>query len=149
MSLGSTINLKVKHSSWGSLNSTPLQYSMVLSWIPDSDKSGMAVGMDPRPPVNRGWRWGWTPDLHTDPRQIGDGAAIPDPRQIGDGGGDGDRGFRALGTTTTLTLKLRHFSARREASTLYNMKKCDLSVLAACTGGHQARWAERMRRNLV
>jgi hypothetical protein len=52
----------------------------------------MAVGMDPRSPANRGWRWGWTPD----PRQIGDGTAIPDPRQIGDGGGDGDRGFRAL-----------------------------------------------------
>ena len=57
----------------------------------DSGKSGMAVGMDPRSPANRGWRWGWTPD----PRQIGDGTAIPDPRQIGDGGGDGDRGFRA------------------------------------------------------
>ncbi len=53
----------------------------------------MAAGMDPRSPVNRGWRRGWTPD----PRQIGDGTAIPDPRQIGDGGGDGDRGFRALG----------------------------------------------------
>ena len=68
-------NLKVKH--WGSLNSTPLQYSMVLSWIPDSGKSGMAVGMDPRSPANRGWRWGWTPD----PRQIMIGSGmgmIPD-----------------------------------------------------------------------
>ncbi len=97
ISLGSTINLKVKHR--GSLNSqaTPLQYSMVLLYSAGS-------------PIlaNRGWRWGWTPD----PRQIGDGGgdgppipgksdgdgtAVPDPRQIGDGGGDGDRGFRALG----------------------------------------------------
>ncbi len=77
--IGCTINLKVKH--WGSLNSTPLQYSMVLSWIPDSGKSGMGMGMDPRSPANRGWGWGWTPD----PR-----------RQIGDGDGDWDRGFRAL-----------------------------------------------------
>jgi hypothetical protein len=79
---------------------------MVLtgSCIPDSGKSGMAVGMDPRSPANRGWRWGWTradPRVHTRQLQveIGDGtaAAIPDPRQIGDGGRDGDhRGFRAL-----------------------------------------------------
>ena len=53
--IGCTINLKIKH--WGSLNSTPLQYSMVLSWIPDSDsgKSGMGMGMIPDPPANRGW----------------------------------------------------------------------------------------------
>ena len=60
ISFGSTINLKVKH--WGSLNSTPLQYSMVLSWIPDSGKSGMAVGMDPRSPANRGSGMGMIPD---------------------------------------------------------------------------------------
>ena len=108
ISFGSTINLKVRH--WGSLNSIPLQYSMVLSWIPDSGKSGMAVGMDPRSPANRGWRWGWTPD----PRQIGDGTAIPDPRQIGDGGGDGDRGFRALPGDSTIMMAPRasHCTAR-------------------------------------
>jgi hypothetical protein len=54
------------------MNSTPLQYSMVLSWIPDSGKSGMGMGMDPRSPANRGWGWGWTPD----PRQIGDGMGM-------------------------------------------------------------------------
>ena len=54
---------------------------MVLSWIPDSGKSGMAAH-----------GWGWTPD----PRQIGGGTPTPDPRQIGGGGGGGDRGFRAL-----------------------------------------------------
>jgi hypothetical protein len=90
--IGCTINLKVKH--WEGLNSTPLQYSMVLSCIPDSGKSGtrMGMGMDPRSPayLNRGWGWGWTPD----PRQIGDGTPIPDPRQIGDG--DRGPGFRAL-----------------------------------------------------
>ena len=90
--IGCTINLKVKH--WGSLNSTPLQYSMVLSCIPDSGKSGMGMGMDPPSPANRGWGWGWAPD----PRQIGDGTPIPIPGQIGDGDGDGDRGFRALAT---------------------------------------------------
>ncbi len=83
-------NLKVTH--WGSLNSTPLQYSMVLSWIPDSGKSGMGMGVDLRSPANRGWGWGRTPD----PRRAGDRGSIPDPRRIGDGDGDGDRGFRAL-----------------------------------------------------
>ena len=53
---GRTINLKVKH--WGSRNSTPLRYSMVLSLIPDSGKSGMGMGMDPQSPANRGWGWG-------------------------------------------------------------------------------------------
>ena len=72
---------------------------MVLSWIPDSGKSGTR------------WRWGWTPD----PRQIGDGGGdgppipgksgmvppspIPGKSGMGIGGGDGDRGFRALGGT--------------------------------------------------
>ncbi len=32
--------------------------AMILSWIPDSGKSGMAVGMDPRSPANRGWESG-------------------------------------------------------------------------------------------
>jgi hypothetical protein len=81
---------------WGSqLQDTPLRYSMVLSLIPDSGKSGMGMGMDPPSPANRGWAWGWTPD----PRQIGDGTPIPIPGQIGDGDGDGDRGFRALERT--------------------------------------------------
>ena len=66
MSFGSTINLKVKH--WGpgepgSQNSTPLQYSMVLSCIPDSGNSGVGVGVDPRSPANRGW------DPHPHPRR--------------------------------------------------------------------------------
>jgi hypothetical protein len=63
------LTIKVKHL--GSLNSTPLQYSMVLrvSCIPDSGKSGMGMGVDPRSPANRGWDphprspanrgWGW------------------------------------------------------------------------------------------
>jgi hypothetical protein len=68
----------------------------VLSWIPDSGKSGMVctmgMGVDPRSesPANRGWGWEWTPD----PRRAGDRGSIPDPRQIGDRDGDGDRGFR-------------------------------------------------------
>jgi hypothetical protein len=32
---------------------------MVLSCIPDSGKSGMGMGADPRSPANRGWGWGW------------------------------------------------------------------------------------------
>ncbi len=90
MSFGSTINLKIKHL--GSLNSTPLQYSMVLSCIPDSGESGVGVGVDPRFPANRGWGRGWTPD----PRQIGGGTPTPTPGEIGGGGGGGDRGFNAL-----------------------------------------------------
>ena len=77
--------------------STPLQYSMVLSCIPDFGKSGMGMGMNPRSPANRGWGSGMIPG----PRQIGDGTPIPDPRQIGEGDGDGDRGFRALIPTRT------------------------------------------------
>ena len=37
-------------------------------WTPDSGKSGVGVGADPRSPANRGWGWGWAPD----PRRIGD-----------------------------------------------------------------------------
>ncbi len=47
------INLKVTH--WGSVNSTPLQYSMVLSWIPDPRQIGDGDGSGPpipeMPPV--------------------------------------------------------------------------------------------------
>ncbi len=80
--IGCAINLKVKH--WGSLNSTPLQCSMALSWTRDSGKSGMGMGV-----------------AVVDPR-AGDRGSIPDPRQIGDGDGDGDRGFRALGLPVPL-----------------------------------------------
>ena len=60
-----TINLKVKHG--GSRNSTPLRYSMVLSLIPDSGKSGMGMGMDPRSPANRGSGMGMIPDCRRVP----------------------------------------------------------------------------------
>jgi hypothetical protein len=86
-----------------------------MGMIPDSDprqvgdgggdgppilgKSGMAVGMDPRSPANRGWRWGWTPDPSPRLANRGWDRHPRSPANRGwrlGGGGDGDRGFRAL-----------------------------------------------------
>jgi hypothetical protein len=75
--IGCTINLKVKHG--GSLNSTPLQYSMVLSWIPDSGESGMGMGLDPRSPANRGWGWGWGSGVPCPASRACTPRARPDP----------------------------------------------------------------------
>jgi hypothetical protein len=84
--LYNTINLKVKH--WGLsnlplciLNGTKLYprfwqiggRGCQWGWTPDSGKSGVGAGVDPRSPTNRGWD--------------------PHPRSPA---GGGDRGFRAL-----------------------------------------------------